>query len=635
MSKRSRADRRRKSRTSPKREAGAFRHSVSIAAKGMFLPVNALVTVLHHCVSFLQGVVARTWWIIVTTIMAIGRFFRTSVLELYAGVGNMNALLSDWLKGIFPNLAYGLRWSLIIAFEFGVVIGTAIVLWKLHEPFLYQPLNVYDEGVTLMGAKRFAGGEVPYQDFFTIYGPLKFSVLGYVFQLFEASLIVARSFFIGVSLAAFLALLFFFRREGNLVYAALFTLLFLPFAQISLTPLFLVLIALWFSWQIHHPQSRFLPFAGGALLGLLFLLRIDFGSLTSLAVGALLFIWYLKGGASTQQLWSIYGKIAAAFLVVITPVFLLLSSAGALGDFWQQAVIFPLFGSYQELRHLPWMEISALQTAINGLTIDFLGLSSALVWFFWPIPFVIAAFYWLWRAIQHDFDVNGFLTNMLLGSFAAGAFLYASHRSDLGHVMFLNLLSLVFFLHLLTRFRSRLSGLLYLPLILVMLLFPAHTYLETLALSNMTEKKAYSFFGDATFFPSSPENDDLDRILNYFQGVDADAKVYVGVSDTSRVFVNNVMLPFLLRQPTATKYHELHTGIVTTAPVQAEMVDELQGVEYVVLWDMFECEPNLGCQSSGVNLVDEYIQSHFVLDETFGEYHIFTRQDLEFGADIE
>lgn len=547
---------------------------------------------------------------------ATGEEINPETIEL----GKVSRLLSVSI----PIIRRVLRLLAILVFETAIAIGIVYTLFKIHEPLLYRALNLYDEGVTLMGAKRFASGEIPYRDFFTIYAPLKFSLLGFVFKIFGCSLFVARLFFLCLSFVGLIILFNFFRKESNFAYALLFTALFLPFVEISITPLLLVLIAWWFSVQVKNPTSKWLPFVGGFFLGLLFLLRIDFGGFAGIVVFLLLCFWWVKTvGLSKKRFFSILGKIAFAVALTVFPVFFSLYLAGALGQFWQQAVFFPVFGSYQELRHLPWPEPTVLADDVQDFTVDFLGLSFNFLWFFWPIPFVIATVYWFWRAFQPKFDLGGFLTNTLLGLFTLGSLIYANHRSDIGHVMFLNLLAMIFFLHLLTRFRFRLAGLLFLPVIIVLEIFPAHAYIQAKANIEAADKTRYSFF--PLPLPQSDENDDLDKTLAFFRNIDTKEKIYVGVSDSSKIFINNVMLPFLLEQPAATKYHELHTGVVTTAPVQAEMIDELRSVDYVVLWDYFQCEPNLGCKSTNVNIVDEYIQANFSLTKIFGKYQILVR----------
>jgi len=142
---------------------------------------------------------------------------------------------------------------------------------------------------------------------------------------------------------------------------------------------------------------------------------------------------------------------------------------------------------------------------------------------------------------------------------------------------------------------------------------------------SSSEKKQYSFYDVP--LPQSDENDWLEEILQFFKSVPAHEKVYVGVSDTSRVFINNIVLPFLLEQKVATKYHELHTGIVTTQRIQMEMKEEMETAKYVILWDYFLCEPNKGCESTNIHILDEYIQENFSLIQQIGYYKILMRKE--------
>ncbi len=536
---------------------------------------------------------------------------------------------------IIPGVFLSIWDAIVILVGIAITLLVLLFIWKLHEPLLLKPLGMYDEGVTLLGAKRFANGEIPYRDFFTIYGPLKFSILGGFFFLMNTlhvnpGVYEARLFFATISIAGFLITFLFYRRESNIIYATVFTLFLALFGKFSLTPFFLILIALWFANLIDNPKSHFLPLLGGVLIGLLFLLRIDFGGFTSLSIFILLTIFvFFSKRCSGSMYASIIGKLLLGFLFITTPVFIALGSIGALGQFWMQAVEFPMFGTYQGLRHLPWYEFSQLKEPIQGYLVNFKELSHNFAWFFWPIPFVISGGYWIYRGIKKNpFPLEGFLKNILLALFTIAAFLYASHRSDYGHVSFLNLLAAIFFFHLILQFQQRGWGLLFIPIFFLLTLYPAQQllHIRNSILENKSTYTQYSFFSQ----PIAPtqKNEDLQKVIDYFSTVPIQEKVYVGVKDTSRVFVNNVMLPFLLNQPVATKYHELHTGIVTTLPVQLEMIDELKDVNYVVLWEFFICEKNNGCISTGIRKIDDYITSHFEKKASYGEYEILKRKPL-------
>src|SRR6266481_4944557 len=55
-------------------------------------------------------------------------------------------------------------------------------------------LSVYDEGLICYGAERVLGGDLPYRDFWTAYGPGQYYLLAGVFKVFGTSLLVARMY---------------------------------------------------------------------------------------------------------------------------------------------------------------------------------------------------------------------------------------------------------------------------------------------------------------------------------------------------------------------------------------------------------------------------------------------------------
>lgn len=538
----------------------------------------------------------------------------------------------DYFLPLLPKTLHIFLWSFVLPFFLLVAI------YLYHEPLLLRSINLYDEGVSVLGAKRLLVGEVPYKDFFTIYTPLKFAWLSKVFAGFGLNLLVSRTFTFLISLLGFTLLYFLFKRFIHPLFAALATLCVAAFGMLSITPTVMLAIALWFSHFLERPKSTFLPFLGGSLVALLFLLRIDFGGFVGLALLCLLVTFF-----ALRKEWNVFftalWKAALAFFIVALPVYIFIFQQGAWSDFWDQTIIFPIFGEYQELRHIPWPgfeSVTSLLPQMSQYFSDFSAeywreLSHFFAWYFWPIPFALAFFYWVFLAIFSHFKQKnislikqGILVNILLFSCAAAAFIYASHRSDIGHMTFLNVVLCIALFHLIFCFRQRLWGVLLLPIILLVALYPVENFVEKRATIILAPKAEYSFFPRA--FPQSLENDNLQKVLDYFDEIPVREKVYVGVEDTSRVYINNVMLQFLLRQPVATKYHELHTGIVTKEPVQQEMIAELADVKHVVLWESFYCEDNKSCESTEVRILDEYIQENYTLVETIGKYKIMQRK---------
>ena len=55
-----------------------------------------------------------------------------------------------------------------------------------------RPIDPYDEGIILTGSLRVAQGSLPYRDFWTVYAPGQFFVVGSIFALFGKSLLLFR-----------------------------------------------------------------------------------------------------------------------------------------------------------------------------------------------------------------------------------------------------------------------------------------------------------------------------------------------------------------------------------------------------------------------------------------------------------
>jgi hypothetical protein len=92
----------------------------------------------------------------------------------------------------------------------------------------------------------------------------------------------------------------------------------------------------------------------------------------------------------------------------------------------------------------------------------------------------------------------------------------------------------------------------------------------------------------------------------------------------------DVMFYFLAERHSATKYHELVPGVTTRADVQATMVENLRHarVRYVILRRDIGSEPsNESSRSSGVHLLDRYIEDHFQPVRDFGNYVVMGRRE--------
>jgi hypothetical protein len=106
--------------------------------------------------------------------------------------------------------------------------------------------------------------------------------------------------------------------------------------------------------------------------------------------------------------------------------------------------------------------------------------------------------------------------------------------------------------------------------------------------------------------------------------------IFVGTTRHDRIFVNNILIYFLADRPSATRWYHFEPGIQSSAPVQADIVDDIKArnVRLLVLsadWDNVR-EPNASAISSGVMLLDEYIRANFQEIVHFGSAAIWQRR---------
>ncbi|MEN6553265.1 MAG: hypothetical protein ABFC34_10340 [Methanobacterium sp.] len=151
-----------------------------------------------------------------------------------------------------------------------------------------------------------------------------------------------------------------------------------------------------------------------------------------------------------------------------------------------------------------------------------------------------------------------------------------------------------------------------------------HDTLEHYNLPLDTEK------GSGIFITSY--NEDFKETVTYLrENVPSNEKIYVGTSRHDRMSGNIVMLYFLAERKSATKYSDMIPGVITTLPVQNEVINELNNnnVTYLILYDdklMSSASKNLNkhwYESSGVTVLDEYIKSNYKPVETIGRYTIY------------
>jgi hypothetical protein len=101
-----------------------------------------------------------------------------------------------------------------------------------------------------------------------------------------------------------------------------------------------------------------------------------------------------------------------------------------------------------------------------------------------------------------------------------------------------------------------------------------------------------------------------------------DDPVFVGLSRHDMIYINDVLLYFIVNRRSITKWHQYDPGLQTTALIQQQMIEALERekpklIVIEAIW-LDRREPNDASVSSGVTVLDDYIRRAFEPIATFG-----------------
>ncbi|MGH2825076.1 MAG: hypothetical protein ACRDLY_19055, partial [Thermoleophilaceae bacterium] len=124
----------------------------------------------------------------------------------------------------------------------------------------------------------------------------------------------------------------------------------------------------------------------------------------------------------------------------------------------------------------------------------------------------------------------------------------------------------------------------------------------------------------------------LERAVRYVRRrVPADEPIYVGTRRSDLVTSGHPLFYVLADRPNPTRYDIQTPGVVTSAPVQREIVRDLERTRtpLVVRWTApitAAPEPNRAGESSGVTVLDRYLRRAYRPEERYGPFVILSRR---------
>jgi hypothetical protein len=484
----------------------------------------------------------------------------------------------------------------------GALLSGITILWGI---------NPHDEGLVLSSAARITEGELPYRDFYANYGPGQYFFVAGLDGLFGPSLLSWRV--VRVALDAIVGVLAYLlaRREAPpwlalLAWVGVAGAMAFPSIP-SPNP---AAIALGLGAILVAPRR---PAVAGALAGLAVVFRVDVGLaavggavLAALPAGGL----RQERGAAVRATLRVAGAAAVVAIVLLAPVVL-----AAPREAWEQTLGFAL--DEQGLQRLP------LPGAYDGSLQPNLILDH-----YFAYVLLGGGLLWAAIALRERLGLRAWAAAPL--ALAGAAYLLA--RADEFH--FIPLAAILPVLLAIVAARARSAG--------HMLSFAAACAVLTLiALHGLDEKRIQAL--------SPPPLERLD--VDVADGVKArtdDARalaalvayvrprvpegrpVFVANPRHDIVRVGNPLLYVLLQRDNPTRYDVFQPGVVTSAPVQAEMVRDLERARpaLVVRWlnpAASQREPNGAGRSSGVRILDRWLAERYTEVRRFGDYAVLRR----------
>jgi hypothetical protein len=522
-------------------------------------------------------------------------------------------------------------------------------------PAIGNALNFYDEGLIVFGAERVLNGQIPYRDFWTMYGPGQLYVLAGLFRLFGASIMVERVFDLMVRAGLALAFYWLTARLSSREFATLTwiaSVFWLAYFGFFGYPIFTALLFVTLSVLalIQSFSDRRWLIGGGLLLGAAALFRHDLAAYAFIAQ----FIVLAARAFTRQGTMALPARLWAAaraqapylvgLIVVVAPAALFFVATTPLNELLQQLIIFPLT-VFPRFRVLPYPALE--------LTLESLPFYAPFVIYAFAIAIVVLSVLAARRAsvVSAATTAAGVPAAMpavlddasqarlwgigLVVLFGLFAFNQARVRADLIHIPQFFLPAIVLAPVLMHRGpgvsanASSLTGLFAFVLLGALMVKPADYVATTTSAALNTTPAALSHgIPRAAGTQVMPDEAAAVRTIRFL--VPPGQAIYSGVTRHDLIFVNDPMFYFLAERPPATRYHELHPGWATTLPVQQEIAAELErnNVQYLVLIDLegWGKEPNESAISSGVTFLDDYIAGHYSIAQQTGMYRIMARR---------
>ncbi len=516
---------------------------------------------------------------------------------------------------------------------------------------------MFDEAIILTGALRVLGGDVLHRDFYANYGPAQFHLVAELFRALGPDFLAARLLDLTIRAGIAGVLFHIIARHASgamALSAAALAVLWMIGLGNFLYPVFpCLLLALLGSSRLvalgtPGPPRREAAAAGlgaGVCAGLCLLFRYDAGVLLAIANLTAVAVLTHRANRPGQRLAPLLlagGAYGAGLLAVAAPALALFLAVSPLAPLLHDIVDYGA-NIYPAMRRLPFPGPAALAADPRKLTV------------YLPLLAIVLAWATLGRARAGPRLAASGPAEAALVVFglAAGLFILKGVVRVSPLHMFLalgpSLVVLAIVLHSWRRAPG--AGRLLAPLLALLVAVPAlataarelpgrhepgRSMLAWLIARGGPNGAAIGLADACARGPASglaTLRDDYGPVARYLNAQTRPGEpILVGLTRHDRIFVNPLGLYFAAGRLPGTHWHQYDPGLQTRADVQRAMIEDLRRnrVNWVVRDGSSAAvrEPNESARSSGVRLLDAYLDRHYRLAASVGAVQVWAAAEL-------
>jgi hypothetical protein len=500
------------------------------------------------------------------------------------------------------------------------IIILFVITTIYYIPIINLPLAPYDEAFILVGAEKILNGQVPHRDFSSEYPAGQISTLAVLFKVFGISVITERVYDLLIKSLLSLFIYLIIRYLSSCKYALVgwaMSLIWLQHSSFPAYPVYPSILFIFISVYLlllymNEKKNYYLLLSTLSIVFSIFF-RHDIGGYAAIVITFFLIFRRVMG----VQSWIPLISFIAIGVLAELPVIIYFYMKSALGYLYNDLILMPL--SFPQYNAFPYPSLSR-----------------------WNLPFYVFPFVVVTGAItsvilikRKKDDTAAYA--ILLISFIGILFLnQARWRSDMGHLIPVALTGILLAPVLLHMLSSRLS----LNVLPSRILFALFIIFFSITLSKPVEVIKRLMLTTNGYIVKNI-NPDFERVKHL--NISTDMKntvayikkntsesdyIYAGVKNHDQFKINDVVIYFLSKRDSASRYILLNPGVQTTIKVQEEMVNEFKtkSPQLIVLSTRVRYEPNLSSIDTKVDLLDNYISSHYELKETYGLFEIWMKK---------